>query len=588
MRKFRALLSLFLVILFCGCGTGQEQEDNFSTKIPNSSTPTTVSATESANRPTETPTPIPTEAPVELVVYSQLSSFWGEQQGWFANILLDKFNVKLYIQPDIYDEDNEEKKADILVFGSTGEKYQKLAKQGVLLDWEANGLLEQHGFYIKEHMSKALEHNRSLTPELGKVFGFGNNVASSVERAEEFFYTWDIRWDLYRQSGYPEVKNLEDLVCVLEDMKAICPLDEKGEEVYAFSLWPDWDNGMVMYVKAMASAYYGLDEMGLGLYDTNTGTFYGALKEQGPYLELLRFFNTLYRKGLLDPDSATQTYEDMIAKLQQGGVLCSIFNYAGSLSYNTEEHLEKNQYMASLLPQEAVPVTYGQSVFGGNKVWTIRADTTYPELCMEIINWLCTPEGKMVSSYGPQGIIWDYDESGNTYFTEFGRLCYFEDGSTMMTGDYAGYSYWDGFPQINNTTWSMNAENPDSNGETYNQYDWKSNMPEVSCEAEQDWRNFTGALTLDDYLKTKQYVVIPATAYKASEKSKELELMWNRVADCIVKGSWDAIYADSEKAFDAIVSGMCSQAKAYGYEKCVEWCETEAAVRFELEEQVRK
>ena len=67
------------------------------------------------------------------------------------------------------------------------------------------------------------------------------------------------------------------------------PLDEKGEDVYAFSLWPDWDNGMVMYVKSMASAYYGLDEMELGLYDTNTGTFYGALKEQGPYLELLRF-----------------------------------------------------------------------------------------------------------------------------------------------------------------------------------------------------------------------------------------------------------------------------------------------------------
>ena len=194
----------------------------------------------------------------------------------------------------------------------------------------------------------------------------------------------------------------------------------------------------------------------------------------------------------------------------------------------------------------------------------------------------------MVSSYGPQGIIWDYDENGNTYFTEFGKHCYLEDGSTMMTGDYAGYSYRDGFPQINNTTWSMNAENPDSNGETYNQYYWKSNVPEAVCEMEQDWRNFTGVLTVDDYFKARQYVVVPATAYEASKKTKELELMWNGVADCIVKGSWDAIYAESEEGFEAVVSEMCAQANAYGYKKCVEWCEKEAAIRYKLEEAARR
>ena len=55
-----------------------------------------------------------------------------------------------------------------------------------------------------------------------------------------------------------------------------------------------------MYVKAFATAYYGYDELN-GLYDPETGDYYGALDEDGPYLESLRFFNALYRHDLLDP-----------------------------------------------------------------------------------------------------------------------------------------------------------------------------------------------------------------------------------------------------------------------------------------------
>ena len=50
------------------------------------------------------------------------------------------------------------------------------------------------------------------------------------------------------------------------------------------SLWPDWDGNMVMYVKSMATACYGYDEFNLVLYDCDTGNFYGALDENGPYI----------------------------------------------------------------------------------------------------------------------------------------------------------------------------------------------------------------------------------------------------------------------------------------------------------------
>ena len=98
-------------------------------------------------------------------------------------------------------------------------------------------------------------------------------------------YSWDLRWDLYSQLGYPEIKNLDDLLAVFKKMKEICPTDELGNETYAASLWPDWDGNMVMYVKALATAYYGYDELGFGLYNPTNGEFYDALDENGPYIE---------------------------------------------------------------------------------------------------------------------------------------------------------------------------------------------------------------------------------------------------------------------------------------------------------------
>ena len=238
--------------------------------------------------------------------------------------------------------------------------------------------------------------------------------------------------------------------------------------------------------------------------------------------------------------------------------------------------------MAPMLPAEATPLTYGMNVWGGHRIWSISANTKYPELCMEILNWLCTPEGKMVSSYGPQGVIWDYDAEGNTYFTEFGKKC-MEDGYTEMTGEYAGYTYWDGFPQINNTTWSFYADNPDSNGETYHSDYWKSNIPEASCETEQAWREATGALTPHAYFKSGAYVTVPVSEYKEGEKSAGSEGVWDTVSKCITEGSWSAIYATSEEAFEQAVSKMQQAAMDAGYMECISWCEQEAVLRHEAE-----
>lgn len=533
------------------------------------------------------------QEPITLTVYSQLANYSGEQVGWFAKVLLDKFNVKLTIIPD-YDGVYDTRMAngnlgDIVVWGSSGSDYQNAVTADMLLDWEEDGLLDEYGSYIKENMSLALEANRQITPGKNKIYGFGHNVAPSSENFEEFFYTWDVRWDLYRQLGHPQVKDWDGLISLFEQMKEICPTDELGNPSYAVSLWPDWDGSMVMYVKAMATAYYGYDEQTMGLWDPDTGTFHDALELNGPYLTSLRFFNKLYQKGLLDPNSMTQTYDDAVAKVRNGGVFFSMFNYSGSLAYNSDAHKSENKMMLTLIPDDAVPITYGMSVFGGNRIWSIGAKTQYPELCMEIINWLATPEGRMIGEYGPKGLTWDYDENGNTYLTEFGKACMTDGKNTQMIEDYAGTTFADGQQQINNITWSLNAPNPDSNGETFNWQTWKSQQAPASNDTEQDWRDYTGAASVIDYIKnSREYIVAPATTYKESIKTDEFELVWNQVKDCIVNYSWNAIYAKTDEEFDRIVSDMITSANAYGYDNVLAWCQNEAAARKAKEDETRK
>ena len=530
---------------------------------------------------------------IKLNVYSQLANFSGKQIGWSADILKKKFNVELNIIPEgdgVFETRmTSGNLGDIVVWGADNDKYPLAVKNNLLFGWEDDNVLDEYGPYIKKNMPDALKKNKELTKTItngasDKLYGFGANVALNSKDHESFFYTWDTRWDLYKKLGYPKVKNLQDYHKMLKNMQKLCPSDDSGNKVYAVSLWPDWDDAMVMYVKAMATAYYGYDELALGLYDPTNGKYHDALEENGPYLEMLKWFNDLYQDGLIDPDSMTQTYDEMIAKVQNGGTLFSIFNYSGSLGYNTKEHTSAGKIMYCMKPEDASPIVYGMNTQGGDRVWSIGAKTEYPEKCMEIINYLATPEGRMTMEYGPKGYTWDYDDQKHAYLTDVGVKCQ-NDKNTTMGGGYKG-SYHDGELQINNVTWSLDASNPDSDGETYNKESWASYNATPSSDIEKDWRDKTGCTTINEYMEKGKYTVAPGTSFSKETQDTTLKTTWNQVTTEIKNSSWKAIYAKSDKKFDSVVAGMKKSAKKYGYDKCVEWSRNQASRRKALEDAI--
>ena len=527
------------------------------------------------------------EETVTLDVFDQLANYSGEQIGWFGQIMLEKFNVKLNIIPDedgVYETRMESGNlGDLVIWGNDGDEYLQAVEKGMLYDWNEDDLLSEYGPYIKENMGYALDKNTQISG--GTTYGFGFDVAIDSSARQDGMYTWDLRWDLYKELGYPEIKNLDDMVTVLGQMKEICPTDDNGNTTYGVSLFNDWDGDMVMFVKSTASAYYGYDEFGFGLYDPETKTYYPCLQEDGPYLTCLKFYNTLYQKGLLDPDSQTQKYDGMVEDYQNGTAFLNVFNFLGSAMYNSEAHAAEGKAMYPCIPSEARPIAYGQNVYGGNRPWTIGAKTEYPELCMAILNWLATPEGRMVAEYGPKDVCWYYDENGKTQFTDLGRAAKL-DGKTEMTDGYSG-TFEDGNFKMNNTTWGIDSPNPDSAGETYNYKKWESFTAEPNSDIEADWRNHTGCATPDEYFGTFNYLLAPGTMYSAGVRSDELQVIWNQVATCIKDNSWRAIYAESDEEFDTIVAEMIAQADEYGYAQCVEFQENEAKLRGEAEDAVK-
>ncbi len=585
-KRIKRLSALLLVAacstaLLSGCGIESARTEEATKKVTE----------ETTKAPTEELTEEAREE-VTLTVYSAMSSYVGIQEGWFARILKERFNVKLDIVPytDRFREGMEEGVlGDIVVL--VGDDYREAKKKGLLLDFEKDDLLGKYGADIKKYAAAALEKDRT---DGGKITGLRSCFAAAGSY-EPLFYTWDIRWDLYLKLGHPEVRNKDDLIEVMKKMKEICPTDEAGKPTYAVSLFSEWDSEMVFPVWTAASAYYGYDALGMGMYNPANGNFYGALDEDSPYLSMLYFFNQLYRNDLLDPASSTATFDTVSEKVKSGGVFLAVADYAGSKLYNTDAHIRDNKLMKSLIPEEASPIAYGVSAYGEDCYYAIGSKSKHPELCMEILNYLATPEGRLTCEYGPKGSTWDYDEDGYITLTELGRNAR-EDMNTSMKAPYSG-TFAEGFLQINCMTWDPDSVNPDSGVcETFNAGTWKCTAGEPVNEIDKDWQTYTGAATVNEYLTQLKIAVIPQlkitvapySEYEFAKPEGELKDTWDQVAKWIRVSSWDAIYAGSDEEFGRMIDEMRAEAAELGYQSCRDWSETEAVRRKAAEDEAGK
>jgi multiple sugar transport system substrate-binding protein/putative aldouronate transport system substrate-binding protein len=198
---------------------------------------------------------------------------------------------------------------------------------------------------------------------------------------------------------------------------------------------------------------------------------------------------------------------------------------------------------------------------------------------MELINWLCTPDGIMTSHYGPQGVTWDYDRNSKAYLTPLGIQIQDGNPRVQMPESAGGGMYQDGENKINNTTFTVDETNPVT-GERYNKDFWSSELSRVANPARSAWQQAMNALNEDQLLEQRRLKsVVVASDYVRDVRSDTLEQMYVQVSTAIKTGTWRAIYASSDAEFNRIVADMVAQAKSFGYDQCVAWDTAQGRLR---------
>jgi multiple sugar transport system substrate-binding protein/putative aldouronate transport system substrate-binding protein len=507
-------------------------------------------------------------------VYTQLANYAGMQTGWFGKIVKDKFNLELNIIPTAEGVYATRMAAgnlgDLIVFGANGDEFQTAIEAGMLLDWNQGDILDTYGKDIKANFGRALQHNAEVFGRGVSAYGFGHNVSTTPTASEASFYHPDIRFDLYRAIGSPEIPDLTGYLDVLKRMVDYQPSGDSGLPAYAISLFPDWDGDTVMSVKCMG-AFYGYDEFGFTEYNAVANTARSVLDANSLYMQGLKFFNKAYQMGILDPDSATQTFSDVANKYADGRVYWSIFSWLGPANYNTQARLAQGKGMFAVAAKDQKNIVYGTNIYGGDRIWAIGSKARYPERIMELINWLSTSDGVMTSNWGPQGVTWDYDRNNKAYLTDLGVEIHHGNPNVEMPVSAGGGLWVDGQNKINNTTFTLDDINPVS-GERYNREFWSSELSRAPDPATKIWQDAMGALSADEYLeKNGHQIVVTASDFVRDVRSPDLEQKWAQVSTAIKDSSWRAIYARNDVEFDRIVAEMINQARGFGYDECIAW-----------------
>ncbi|NMO97651.1 extracellular solute-binding protein [Paenibacillus lemnae] len=525
------------------------------------------------------------EEEVTLNVFSTLANFTGEQPGWFAKVVKDKFNIKLnIIQGGLEGKlATQMASGDLgdLIVGMGGKDYTDAVKAGLLLDWTKNGMLDNYGKNMQKYAPDALEANKTQYGSGTAIYGIGHNVGTGDGPSEGATMTFGpyLRWDLYEELGRPEIKTMDDYLPVLKQMQEKQPTTESGKKVYAFSLWSDWDGDFATLPKVHAQLHGysegdGFNPGSLILVKADEPDIQPMLDDNSYYMKGLKFYFDANQMGLLDPDSLTQTFGDVSTKFKDGQVLFAQFPWL-TTTYNTPENTADGKGFALVPFQEQQIYSSGFNPYGGGWIWSIGSKTKHPERVMAFLDWMYSPEGVMEGFNGPKGLAWDLDADGKPMLTELGQNAMYN-GDTAVPDEYGGGIWNDGagnFGKLNNTTLSTSQINPD-NGEPYDFRSWTSELTRDPDPVTKSWREAMGVLTDKEWFVKNDQVAVTKAFFNGqppADEPSDIKLKRSQVGKTIKEYSWKMMFAKDEAEFDKLKQELVKKAQGLGYDDVINW-----------------
>lgn len=221
---------------------------------------------------------------------------------------------------------------------------------------------------------------------------------------------FSVRWDWYKELGYPKIGNIDDFLNVASQMVKKHPATPSGKKVYGFSLWSDGGAWPFIYPMAAVLGYggYASSNCVMMVKTADNSITCTLTDENAPYWKSVEFYYKAEQLGLLDPDSFTQKNADRTTKVNNNGVC--IDSGAGTLS---------NVDPTTSLAGYAMPSLDWGYQWNGidykmgwiDKDFAITKSCKSPEKAMDLLNYVWSYEGSRTLQSGVVGLEWN-DEGG--------------------------------------------------------------------------------------------------------------------------------------------------------------------------------
>ena len=350
------------------------------------------------------------------------------KEGWPNEVvqkLEDKFNVTLSLKT----YDNESLNLD-LSGGNTTDIVQ-------VNDANIEGVVKgKHAVNLEDYKDIApniFSENMNFRNELMKTYkSNGDGVQYFVtprvtfDGAEANYGTvlnngYIVRWDLYKEIGCPEINNDDDYIEALKKMKEIYPETEDGLPVYAMSAYNDSQLHAYFYKGCLAEGYINL-EGGIYVQNVTTNELVPDLYDEGvegdtPFWSGVKFYNKLYREGLLDPDCFITKSEDLKEKYNKGQYLGGSVNwYYGT--YNENQRAADPETLKEYVTLPSYLGWGNEKNLGGwfGKYFFVSSHSENVERAVMILDYLQSEEFSRDIDSGVEG-RWTTDDSGKPSLT---------------------------------------------------------------------------------------------------------------------------------------------------------------------------
>ena len=227
---------------------------------------------------------------------------------------------------------------------------------------------------------------------------------------------WLIRKDLLDEFELEIPKTMDDVLEVARVFKEAYP------DVYPITNRFGWGNMTTTIARAFGvPGGWQLDAHGFYL-DTETDEYVFAPATEG-YKEFLMFMNTLYEEELLDPEYLTldsNVYEQRVAN-DQNLIMC---DWVGNdVRYNDwGREINPDFNVVTMVPPTG---PNGDYAIGHTALytqgWVIPASTAERDdfdRILEFIDWFYTDEAALITSFGVEGVSFEYADNGSVVWLD--------------------------------------------------------------------------------------------------------------------------------------------------------------------------